>query len=809
MSGYAVAPLFLIRLAGVPFDVVERLETRATTAAAREYLARRIEFTNAVAAAETLLTSAETRLEPDAAKALRKVLRANPSPEEFELACSAPECIELVRAARGSHEAAEVLQQTLERELAQTRLALLDSARTVLPRYFVFSAAGVHDLLHEALASNGSELPPRNKRARERERHLLLYLQRIAGKNDTFSEFGPSGWGRSEPGRCGVEIAPDPGIAKREAFFERWAAFTVSVAMNGDAEIRPELAPRLNPSGRIEGDSFVLPATGMSIALDASMRDSLARCDGRTPAHALGVELPLLTQLADRGVLLWEAEVPGMDPYAFGQLITDVETWRAGAARDRWLSVLHPLQELATEFAQTYDAAARTELSREAGARFLELGTARERSGRFLYTAVNPLAEECFRECHFTIADDLLQEVAHHAAPWIDLWRDCYAFIASRVAAGLRSLIETAPRANGVLLLPALLRHSANMKMPLTGPGMVVLAHMAFQEVKAAFRARLGTRADAEEWELSAEDCNVVRETFEFEPFDAYTYPSADLQLSAASPEAVGRGDYQWILGELHPPPAILHHGAYWSCPDHAALSSALAQSTCGIPSFHFGFFAADFTAHTAVRVLDALPELTSFVAAQRGHERWRVIPPSECEVVIDDASGDVGLRRYGSGEYLGSFARAWLIPLGFHPFHFGRAPHMPRLRCGKVVVQRQSWTVGVHELPPGDYTGVSRDLVLGAEQLRATKEWPRHIYIRPTEQALRRSGAEGRDKDTKPVYIDLESYLSLEIFHRWLNKAGELEVTEMLPDPDHLCWEEADGRRTFELRTLIVPRAS
>jgi len=29
-----------------------------------------------------------------------------------------------------------------------------------------------------------------------------------------------------------------------------------------------------------------------------------------------------------------------------------------------------------------------------------------------------------------------------------------------------------------------------------------------------------------------------------------------------------------------------------------------------------------------------------------------------------------------------------------------------------------------------------------------------------------------------------------------------------MLPDPDHLLWREPDGRRTFELRTLIVPRA-
>src|SRR5207237_4547063 len=127
--------------------------------------------------------------------------------------------------------------------------------------------------------------------------------------------------------------------------------------------------------------------------------------------------------------------------------------------------------------------------------------------------------------------------------------------------------------------------------------------------------------------------------------------------------------------------------------------------------------------------------------------------------------------------------------------------------RCGKVIVQRRSWTVRLEELGAGDYTGVSRDLVIAVERLRERKEWPRYVYIRPSEKALRRSGAEGRDKDTKPVFVDLESYLFLEIFHRWLSKAGELEITEMLPTPDELWWHEADGRRTFELRTLIVPR--
>ena len=207
------------------------------------------------------------------------------------------------------------------------------------------------------------------------------------------------------------------------------------------------------------------------------------------------------------------------------------------------------------------------------------------------------------------------------------------------------------------------------------------------------------------------------------------------------------------------------------------------------------------------MRQFDVIPELSYFVAPRPGKHEWQRIPTAETEVFINEANGDVALRKRGSREYLGSFSRYWIIPLGFHPFYFGRGPHMPRLRCGKVIVQRESWTVAADELGTGNFTGVSRDLVIAIERLRSARNLPRFVYIRPTEQALRRSGAEGRDKDTKPIFIDFESYLFIEIFHRWLTKAGEVEVTEMFPDPDHLLWQESDGRRTFELRTLIVPR--
>ena len=387
--------------------------------------------------------------------------------------------------------------------------------------------------------------------------------------------------------------------------------------------------------------------------------DLLRQVDSKTPAYSLGVEPAVLEELARQKIIRWEVEVPALEPRAFDVLVADVTAWRETPVRTRWLERIEPVAQLPRKFAETDDTAARTRIIDEADDRLQRLGALPKTGTRFLYSAANPIGEECFRECGFTIGADLVGEVVRDAAPWMDLWRDCYAFVASRVSAGLRGLLEKAPSRNGAVSLPAFLHACEQMRMPLTGPAMVGLAHLAFQEVKAAFRQQVANRPDADEWQLSADDCHFVRRNFEYPKFDEYTYPSADMQISAKSVADVARGEYEWVLAELHPPVALLHHGFYWACPDKETLGRALASTTNGVPTFHFGFFATDFTATTAVRALDALPGLTSFVAPQRGDPRWRIIPPAEIEVFVDETSGDVGLRTRDSREYLGSFARA------------------------------------------------------------------------------------------------------------------------------------------------------
>lgn len=802
-ASYRVAPIFLIRMAGVPFEIIERVATTRTSNAGREVLVSQERFAQAKTRAEALLNRRDNGLSAEDFHDLRSAVRAGRAPIRGSVQ---PDIIAYSGAARELAEGEARFEQLLASELDQARTSLLQSAREILPRYLVFGGTGTADLLAESVGDEAKRMPVRNKRARERERHLLLYLQRVAAKNDTFSEFGPSAWGRIDKQIGGVKIDIQSGVAAREAFLERWTAHTAASAMNGDPDIFAELIPRRNPNGRLDKSRFVFTESGQSIELDSAELELIERCDGTTPVHALGTQVEKIRTLVEKEVLRCEVEVPALEPYAFAVLRDDVARWRAGDARERWLSILQPIAELSQKFVSAVEITDRRQILSEAGAKLQELGAARKAGERFLYSATNPIGEECFRECGFSMDEKLIDEVVVDAAPWIDLWRDSYAFVASRVADNLRGILNKMSIQNGAVPLPAFLHACEAAKLPLTGPGLVALAHIAFQEVKMAFRDMMKAHAGEAEYELTVEHCHFVRRNFQYSKFDEYTYPSADLQISARSREAIAAGDYQWILAELHPPVALLHHGGYWSCPDKISLNKALVQTIGGKPNFHFGFFAADFTSHTTVRLFEALPDFSNFVAPQRANPKWRIVAPAEAEVYVDEPSGDVCVRKIDSREYLGSFARAWVIPLGFHPFQFGMRPHMPRLRCGRVIVQRRAWTVKSEELAPGNYTGISRHLVLAVERLRAQRDLPRYIYIRPTEEVLRRSGAEGRDKDTKPVFIDLESYLFLEIFHRWLIKAGELEVTEMLPDPAHLVWPESDGRRTFELRTLITP---
>src|ERR1700730_9442777 len=265
-------------MAGSPFATLCRLGTPQTTAAARELVAVQKHLAKAKAAAEELLARRDNGLSAEEFHDLRSAIRANNPPKLG--ASRHPGLVAYASAAKEFAATVARTEKLLAAELSNARTVLLETARAVLPRYLVFGMGGAAELLAESIGDQTSALPTRNKRARERERHLLLYLQRIAAKNDTFSEFGPAGWGKIDNAPSGVKIAIQPGIAAREAFLERWTAHTAAAAINADPEILPELSPRRNPNGRVEKNKFILTDSGKSVELNSSQLELIKRCDG-------------------------------------------------------------------------------------------------------------------------------------------------------------------------------------------------------------------------------------------------------------------------------------------------------------------------------------------------------------------------------------------------------------------------------------------------------------------------------------------------------------------------------------------------
>src|SRR3984893_18695816 len=180
-------------MAGVPFEPIEQLSTPAISAAARELLVRRKEFTKAKLEVDQILRSRRHGLSKEAFRAWHKAIRSGTAPTIAEPP-SDPFAIYSDCLSRLSYAKSD-FDESLRRQIEISRQSLFESAQKILPAYLVSAGEGVAERLGRQL-SIGEKLPARNKEARAPDRTILLYLQRARAKNEWLSAFGPSSWGR-------------------------------------------------------------------------------------------------------------------------------------------------------------------------------------------------------------------------------------------------------------------------------------------------------------------------------------------------------------------------------------------------------------------------------------------------------------------------------------------------------------------------------------------------------------------------------------------------------------------------------------
>ena len=786
---YRLAPLFAVRSSGVAFEFLDRLGTTAVTGAVHELV--RCEAALARVSDDVIARGVPRKLESK----LRR--RVEIAPQHV---VDHPAVEPYASAYARWRRADAVVAQLIHDEYRRCHDELVSAGSGVLQDFFVIG----HD--PETIRNLRAELGRTSyKSGHQRfDRTLALYLQRVCSKNDAISRFGPVAWGTAVPG-TGVRMRPLPDIAQRRVELERWVVHGVIGAMNADPDVRLEVAPRLHPHGCFDGGGFVRLDEDRVIALGDGERAVAAACDGETPAHVIG-DAPVLARLAELGVIRWEVEPLAIDAAPFASLVADVERWRAGPVRERWSARLAELATYPRAFKEDASATGREAIVAALHQALGELGVEPREHTRVLYAARNPLCENCLQGGEITVGAATFEPIVQQAAPWFELFADSIGLAAARAFRRLHEIIRAAPRRDGSLRYSTLVRVARDHDCKLENDQWLLRSGAeTFEIIKRELGELLAGRPDARRWQLTFDDCTFLRRTHELAPVVELAYPSVDFQICAASPEDADAGRLQALIGEVHPGPALLQHATYWSCPDPATLRETMIAANGARPICINDSFAEAPVHVCPEAVMTAMPQPT-YVGMRRPRPGWRAIRPADAEVFVDEQHADVRLRT-PAGDDLGSIIRTVRLLTGMHPFFpFERVPHAPRLCVGEVVAQREAWHIDSAELGERP-AGVSTALIAAVERLRADRGIPRWIFLRPSSAALPVTTWFGRDKDQKPIYIDLESVVFLDIFERRLRKYGSLTVIEMLPKPDELFWRLPGGRHTFELRTNVVPR--
>ncbi|GAB3183378.1 surfactin synthase thioesterase subunit [Micromonospora palomenae] len=657
----------------------------------------------------------------------------------------------------------------------------------------------------------------RNVRRRDRERALLKYWQRYAGKNETVGFFGPSCWVTMDPEQPEVvRISQGPGLTRRRwVWFESWALSAYADRIGADLAVRrwwpPALCPHLSVRGR-----HVLRPGRPPVPLSPVEAALLAAVDGCRPAYQLVADpavglrraedgYALLDRLVARELITWDAALP-VSPDAEQVLSARIdgigdESARA-AARAGW-DRLRAARDRVAAAAGDPDRLRVALEDLDATFTALTGAASRRREGQ-MYAGRTICYEDTSRDLDVVFGAPLLADLAAPLDVLLRAARWMVNALAEAYGSVFRGLYEEL--------------HAE------AGDGPVALSDLWFlvqglfwgggerpvDAVAAEFAARwaglfgLDTLpAGTNEVRLRVADiAGRIDEVFPGTRPDWSNgvIHSPDLQICAADADALRRGEFTVVLGELHAAWSSFDCAVFTpSHPDVERLRAALAEDL-GERRIRL-LFPSDWprrTSRTAESLTGPTDRHLAFQPAE-GADPARVLPTVDL-TVTDEEGRLVATARDGQRWSLTEVFAELLSAHAVDGFKLvAAAPYTPRITLDNLVVARQTWRTTVGESGLAPVTG-ERDRYLAVRAWRRRLGLPEQVYVK-------------LGTETKPCFVDLSSTAFANMFCAMVRAARtdggdsvSLLVSEMLPTPDQAWVPDAAGHRCFsELRLQIV----
>ncbi|HTZ43221.1 MAG TPA: lantibiotic dehydratase [Jatrophihabitans sp.] len=119
------------------------------------------------------------------------------------------------------------------------------------------------------------------------------------------------------------------------------------------------------------------------------------------------------------------------------------------------------------------------------------------------------------------------------------------------------------------------------------------------------------------------------------------------------------------------------------------------------------------------------------------------------------------------------------------------RVVELPRVRLADVVVQRRTWQIPAAELP-AEVTGGEHEWFLAWRRWQQSLGLPRRVFA-------------SLGGERKPLYVDFDSYFSVNLLHTAARgTTAPVVLTEMLPGPDELWLRDGVDSYVTELTVEI-----
>lgn len=713
----------------------------------------------------------------------------------------------------------DALAREYDRAIARMETALRTAAADPMLREAVAwqNPAMLRDCV-DKVATRSKAQPARQRR---RELKVATYLQRYGLKNETIGFFGPHCWGRWCEDTTGMTVRPgDRLLRRRQAYFEHWAVEAVARALAADPRVRVSLKPRRSEADALLGDGSVRRPRGPVRKLTAAEAEVFDLCDGATTILEIERSVPGYAERTGESVLavvdrltaedLLVCELPlsvgeFREQELRGELLAVADT----AAREEALGLLDEVlaaREAVTEAAGDADSVFKAmERLDEVFERVTGQDPAR-RAGQ-AYGGRRVVYEDTVRDTAVALGTDLLGQLA---APLGLLLDSARWFVGQVGEAYGRRLMQVYERlrsvsADGEVSLNAVL-NAMTPDLVYSFQDLAPPVAAVVPELQRRWAEILAVPDGVRRHQVSAADlAGRVRELFPAcePPWSSAVHQCPDIMITGRDPEAIATGDYEFVLGELHlaintqdSPAGIAQ------CPDPGRFAAADAADrrtprVLPLPARE----SPAVNSRTYPPVLVGPQDLVWTMHARNTGTMGRVIPGASMTVhrdgerliVKSPEAPDLDILEV-LGEYLSGAAMN-----GFKPLP--SAAYRPRVTIDRLVVSRESWSIGVTDL-----AWVRRsDRV---ERHRAAVRWrdsvglPRRAFYRVAVEA-------------KPIYVDFSSIALVELLAAAVRSAAEddpasrVSFSEMLPDlSGHWLRDGAGAAYASELRLVAIDGA-